>query len=131
MSTERFPIDYNPSKMLYLASLGYGNPKISVIFVYRETEKMYMVIPDATRDLIGLYVMISGLSRIKKNRVHAFETLEGALDWLWKAAVAHELDLKKRYDDMAELVEQIGVCLDVERRKPGQVESLLAKEIRG
>lgn len=126
MSTKQLPIDYKPSKRLYLASLGYGSPKISLIFVYRETEKMYLVHRDSTESLIGWHPQIRGLSQIKKDDVHAFETLLEALKWLQNIAVDRVAVSIVALAEAEDLVIQIDACVKAESKQQGAVVGCLS-----
>jgi len=97
-----------------------------MISVYRETEKMYLIHRDATRDLIGLYTQVRGLSRIKKADVRAFETLLEALKYLQIAAVDRVADAIVALVEAEELVIQIDVCVKAETEQSGVVAECLA-----
>jgi len=125
MSTKQFPIDYSPTKTLYLASLRYGNPSLTLIEVERETKMMYIVVSDATRVLVGSSFIGNYKRRVKKGRVHAFATMLEALDWLRKAAVKLEAQYKNVYEETVELVTQIGTCMDTESKQPGVLMEML------
>ena len=127
MSTKRFPINYSPPKVLLFASFSYGNPKINVIKVERETEKMFIVNPEATRTLIGGVVVHSFKVRIKKKKVAVFDNIPDALQWLWVKAVDEELACKKAYESAAERVDQLETCIDQEAAKPGILLQLIAE----
>ena len=119
MSTKQFPITYEPRKVLYLASFRYGNASLTLVEVERETEKMYMLMPGATRTLVGSYIVSTFTQRLRKKRVHAFTTMLGALAYLQEAAMKMIAEYKRTYDGAVEALDQIETCIATETAQDG------------
>ena len=119
MSTKQFPIDYSPTKTLYLAALRYGNVSLTLIEVERETKMMYMVVSDATRVLVGGTIISTFTRRVEKDRVHAFTTMLGALAYLQEATMIMRAEYKRAYDVSVESLEHIETCIATETAQDG------------
>ena len=125
MTDKQFPIDYKPRKTLYLASFRYGSASLTLVEVERETEKTYMLMPGATRALVGGIIVSTFTQRLGKTRVRAFATILGALAYLQEAAMNKIADYKRVYDDAVETLGHIETCIVTEMVQDGSVMAML------
>lgn len=99
----RHPADGEIYPTRFMVELRYDRPNISIVRIIKETENNVTLRED--RNIIGS--IYPSHSPIQKSKVHLFDTMEEARDYLFQRLIERSVELSNESNQLAKMAEEI------------------------